>query len=173
MPRLGEYVRIAEAAKHLGVCRNILRNWGRTGKISAATLKKEQPKPPRYVSTMVLIPMSRSRSNTDVLANALSSSRCSGGIGPTAIGSSGETSATDLHNRSFAATCWDRRQCVVWRRCPKCRELSPSEQAVVIENRRTIFTGWLSCTRSSFLAMASTTTARAGRRRRSRWPRAC
>ena len=33
MPKLDEYVRIAEAATHLGVCRNTLRNWGRTGKI--------------------------------------------------------------------------------------------------------------------------------------------
>ncbi len=33
MPKLDEYVRIAEAAEHLGVCRNTLRNWGRTGKI--------------------------------------------------------------------------------------------------------------------------------------------
>ncbi len=33
MPKLDEYVRIAEAAGHLGVCRNTLRNWGRIGKI--------------------------------------------------------------------------------------------------------------------------------------------
>ncbi len=33
MPKLDEYVRIAEAAEYLGVCRNTLRNWGRTGKI--------------------------------------------------------------------------------------------------------------------------------------------
>jgi len=33
MPKLDEYVRINEAAKYLGVCRNTLRNWGRTGKI--------------------------------------------------------------------------------------------------------------------------------------------
>jgi len=33
MPRLDEYVRINEAAKYLGVCRNTLRSWGRTGKI--------------------------------------------------------------------------------------------------------------------------------------------
>lgn len=33
MPKLDDYVRINEAAKYLGVCRNTLRNWGRTGKI--------------------------------------------------------------------------------------------------------------------------------------------
>ncbi len=33
MPKLDEYVRIAKAAKYLGVCRNTLRNWGRTGKL--------------------------------------------------------------------------------------------------------------------------------------------
>jgi len=33
MPKLDEYVRIAEAAAYLGVCRNTLRNWGRTGKL--------------------------------------------------------------------------------------------------------------------------------------------
>lgn len=33
MPKLDEYVRIAEAAEYLGVCRNTLRNWGRTGKL--------------------------------------------------------------------------------------------------------------------------------------------
>ncbi len=33
MPKLDEYVRIAEAAEYLGVCRNTLRNWGRTGRI--------------------------------------------------------------------------------------------------------------------------------------------
>ncbi len=33
MPKLDEYVRINEAAKYLGVCRNTLRNWGRTRKI--------------------------------------------------------------------------------------------------------------------------------------------
>jgi len=33
MPKLDEYVRINEAAEYLGVCRNTLRNWGRTGKI--------------------------------------------------------------------------------------------------------------------------------------------
>lgn len=33
MPKLDEYVRIAEAAEYLGVHHNTLRNWGRTGKI--------------------------------------------------------------------------------------------------------------------------------------------
>ncbi len=33
MPKLDEYVRIAEAAEYLGVHRNTLRNWGRIGKI--------------------------------------------------------------------------------------------------------------------------------------------
>ena len=33
MPKLDEYVRIAEAADYLGVCRNTLRNWGHSGKI--------------------------------------------------------------------------------------------------------------------------------------------
>ena len=33
MPKLDGYVRIAEAAEYLGVHRNTLRNWGRTGKI--------------------------------------------------------------------------------------------------------------------------------------------
>ena len=33
MTRLDEYVRINEAAKYLGVCRNTLRSWGRNGKI--------------------------------------------------------------------------------------------------------------------------------------------
>ncbi len=33
MPKLDEYVRIAEAGEYLGVHRNTLRNWGRTGKI--------------------------------------------------------------------------------------------------------------------------------------------
>ena len=33
MPKLDEYVRIGEAAKYLGVHRNTLRNWGRSGKI--------------------------------------------------------------------------------------------------------------------------------------------
>ena len=31
MPKLDEYVRIREAAEYLGVHRNTLRNWGRTG----------------------------------------------------------------------------------------------------------------------------------------------
>jgi len=34
MPKLDEYIRIAEAAEYLGVHRNTLRNWGRSGKIS-------------------------------------------------------------------------------------------------------------------------------------------
>ena len=36
MPKLEKdaYVRINEAAKYLGVCRNTLRNWGRQGKIT-------------------------------------------------------------------------------------------------------------------------------------------
>ena len=34
MPKLDEYVRINEAAKYLGVCRNTLRNWGLRGKIA-------------------------------------------------------------------------------------------------------------------------------------------
>jgi len=33
MPKLDEYIRIAEAADYLGVHRNTLRNWGRTGKV--------------------------------------------------------------------------------------------------------------------------------------------
>lgn len=33
MPKLDEYVRIAEAAEYIGVHRNTLRNWGRSGKI--------------------------------------------------------------------------------------------------------------------------------------------
>ena len=33
MPKLAEYLRIAEAADYLGVCRNTLRNWGRNGRI--------------------------------------------------------------------------------------------------------------------------------------------
>ena len=33
MPKLDEYVRIAEAAAYLGVCCNTLRNWGRAGQI--------------------------------------------------------------------------------------------------------------------------------------------
>lgn len=33
MPKLDEFLRIQDAAKHLGVCRNTLRNWCRQGKI--------------------------------------------------------------------------------------------------------------------------------------------
>ena len=33
MPKLDEYVRIAEAAEYLGVHHNTLRNWGRNGGI--------------------------------------------------------------------------------------------------------------------------------------------
>ena len=33
MPKLDEYVRIAEAAEYIGVHHNTLRNWGRNGKI--------------------------------------------------------------------------------------------------------------------------------------------
>ena len=33
MPKLGEYLRIKEAAEYLGVCQNTLRNWELTGKI--------------------------------------------------------------------------------------------------------------------------------------------
>ena len=33
MSKLDEYVRIREAAEYLGVHRNTLRNWGRTGRI--------------------------------------------------------------------------------------------------------------------------------------------
>lgn len=33
MPKLGEYLRIKEAAKYLGVCQNTLRNWEAAGKI--------------------------------------------------------------------------------------------------------------------------------------------
>ena len=33
MPKLDEYVRIAEAAEYLGVHHNTLRNWGRNGRI--------------------------------------------------------------------------------------------------------------------------------------------
>ena len=33
MPKLDEYLRIREAAKHLGVARNTLRNWEAAGKI--------------------------------------------------------------------------------------------------------------------------------------------
>ena len=34
MPKLDEYLQITEAADLLGVCRNTLRNWGRSGKIT-------------------------------------------------------------------------------------------------------------------------------------------
>lgn len=33
MPKLDDYLLIAEAAQHLGVCQNTLRNWGASGKI--------------------------------------------------------------------------------------------------------------------------------------------
>jgi excisionase family DNA binding protein len=33
MPKLDQFLRIHEAAKYLGVCRNTLRNWCRQGKI--------------------------------------------------------------------------------------------------------------------------------------------
>ena len=33
MPKLDEYLRIAEAAEYLGVCRGTLRNWGRAGQL--------------------------------------------------------------------------------------------------------------------------------------------
>ena len=33
MPKLDEYVRIAEAAEYIGVHHNTLRNWGRNGRI--------------------------------------------------------------------------------------------------------------------------------------------
>jgi len=34
MPKLDDYLRIAEAAEYLGVAPNTLRNWGRSGKIA-------------------------------------------------------------------------------------------------------------------------------------------
>ena len=34
MPKLDDYLKIAEAAEHLGICPNTLRNWGVTGKIA-------------------------------------------------------------------------------------------------------------------------------------------
>ena len=34
MPKLDDYLKIAEAAEHLGICQNTLRNWGVTGKIT-------------------------------------------------------------------------------------------------------------------------------------------
>ena len=33
MPKLDEYLQIAEAANYLGVCQNTLRNWGAAGKV--------------------------------------------------------------------------------------------------------------------------------------------
>ena len=33
MPKLDDYLKIAEAAEYLGICQNTLRNWGRDGKI--------------------------------------------------------------------------------------------------------------------------------------------
>ena len=33
MPKLDDYLLIAEAAEYLGVCQNTLRNWGVSGKI--------------------------------------------------------------------------------------------------------------------------------------------
>ena len=33
MPKLDDYLQITEAAELLGVCRNTLRNWGRSGRI--------------------------------------------------------------------------------------------------------------------------------------------
>ena len=33
MPKLHEYMRIKQAAEHLGVCQNTLRNWEASGKI--------------------------------------------------------------------------------------------------------------------------------------------
>lgn len=34
MPNLGDYLQIAEAAEYLGVCKNTLRNWGESGKLT-------------------------------------------------------------------------------------------------------------------------------------------
>lgn len=34
MPRVDEFMQIAEAAEFLGVCQNTLRNWGRAGKVT-------------------------------------------------------------------------------------------------------------------------------------------
>ena len=34
MPKLDDYFRIAEAAAYLGVCKNTLRNWGQSGKLT-------------------------------------------------------------------------------------------------------------------------------------------
>lgn len=33
MPKLDEFLQIADAAEYVGVCANTLRNWGRSGKI--------------------------------------------------------------------------------------------------------------------------------------------
>lgn len=33
MPRVDEFMQIAEAAEFLGICQNTLRNWGRAGKV--------------------------------------------------------------------------------------------------------------------------------------------
>ena len=33
MPKLDQFLKIAQAAEQLGVCPNTLRNWGRQGKI--------------------------------------------------------------------------------------------------------------------------------------------
>ena len=33
MPKLDDYMQIAEAAEYLGVCHNTLRNWGKQGRI--------------------------------------------------------------------------------------------------------------------------------------------
>lgn len=34
MPKLDDYLQIAEAAEYLGVCKNTLRNWGESGKLT-------------------------------------------------------------------------------------------------------------------------------------------
>ena len=34
MPKLDDYLKIAEAAEHLGICQNTLRNWGVSGEIT-------------------------------------------------------------------------------------------------------------------------------------------
>ena len=34
MPRVDDFMQIAEAAEFLGVCQNTLRNWGRAGKVT-------------------------------------------------------------------------------------------------------------------------------------------
>lgn len=33
MPKLDEYLQIADAAEYLGVCKNTLRNWGAAGRL--------------------------------------------------------------------------------------------------------------------------------------------